>query len=83
MSKIEKAQALLAEMANAETNAMAERLVREGICFWRGDPDYPDVVGLVHRDNPDDAAVLVYLDGDFEVAGRYEQESYTGEVTPR
>lgn len=40
----------------------AKALVDQDLAFWKQDPEFPDVVGLVRRDDPKKALVVVYLD---------------------
>jgi hypothetical protein len=60
--------ALLDRMADADTNAMARKLVDAGEGEWAGDPIVPNVVGLL-RPGTNRAWLVVYLaDDDFEVS---------------
>jgi hypothetical protein len=73
-------QGVIDRMADKATRDRTRALVRAGSHRWLYDPEVPGVVGLVLRDQPTRAVVIVYLASaeggeDFETGEGFEEEA--------
>lgn len=67
-NELDTAVTMFAKLADPWLVQKAHNQVNRGALRWRIDPEYPNVVGLVTVDDPNEAVVVVYIkDEDFEV----------------
>jgi hypothetical protein len=72
-------QGVIDRLADKATRDRTRALIRAGTHHWIYDPEVPGVVGLVERENPARAVVIVYLASaeggeDFETGEGFDEE---------